>query len=144
MSLRASVVQRMQYLVSVVAIVLLLLSTTGLAGWFYFYQNPDRTRVTNLQDDGVGSLRWAIDQAPAKSKITFDTSLHGTILLTSGDLNIAKALTILGPGAGKLSISSGKSGHIVLVVQDTIVAISGLTFKDSKTPTPFIDNEGTL
>ena len=69
---------------------------------------------------------------PPKSTITFDMSLHGTILLTSGDLNIAKDLTIRGPGAGTLSISSGKSGYIVRVVQGVTVTISGLTFKDSK------------
>jgi predicted outer membrane repeat protein len=100
--------------------------------------------VTNLNDNGLGSLRWAIALAPAGSTITFDAKLHGTILLTSGDLSIMKNLTLRGPGGGVLSISSGKSGHIIHVRYGASVTISGLTFKDSKTLTSFIDNEGTL
>ena len=109
-----------------------------------FFRPPDPTRVTNLQDHGMGSLRWAIANAPSGSTITFDTSLHGTILLTSSDLSITRNLTIRGPGAGILSISSGKSGHIVHVVQEVTVTISGLTFKDSETFRGIIDNEGML
>jgi hypothetical protein len=79
--------------------------------------------------------------APAKSTITFDPSLRGTILLTSGDLNIAKDLTIRGPGAGILSISGGKSGHLVCVLGAS-VTISGLTFENTKTAGGLIVNNG--
>ncbi len=79
--------------------------------------------------------------APAKSTITFDLSLRGTILLTSGDLNIAKDLTIRGPGAGILSISGGKSGHLVCVLGAS-VTISGLTFENTKTAGGLIVNNG--
>jgi hypothetical protein len=99
--------------------------------------------VTTLEDNGPGSLRQAIAMAPAKSTITFDPSLRGTILLTSGDLIIAKDLTIRGQGAGILAISGDKSGHRVCV-QGFSVTISGLTFKDSKTSNGFINNAGTL
>jgi hypothetical protein len=117
----------------------------GGASWVLTHQPPDPTRVSNLQDnDRPGSLRYAVDDALPKSTITFDASLHGTILLSSGDLNIGKDLKILGPGADKLSISGGKSGHIVHVVHGASVTISGLTFKDSNSTTGFIDNEGTL
>jgi len=147
--LRAGTVARVRSLISVIAVVLLVVSSLGVAGWVLTHQppkQPDPTRVSTLQDnDKPGSLRNAVDEAPPKSTITFDASLHGTILLTSGDLNIAKNLTIHGPGADKLSISSGKSGHIVHVVHDAIVTISGLTFKDSNTSNnSFIYNEGTL
>ncbi len=143
--LRASTAQRIRSVASVIVIVLLLLSTTGGIGWFLSRPSPpDPTRVVTLSDNGTGSLRWAIALAPPKSTITFDERLHGTLLLTSGDLNIAKDLTLLGPGAGKFSISSGKSGHIVHVVHDAIVAISGVTFKESKTSNGVVFNEGTL
>jgi energy-coupling factor transporter ATP-binding protein EcfA2 len=141
--LRASVAQRMRSLARMTVLVLLLLSTTGVAG--YFLTRPDPTYVNTLQDnDKLGSLRYAVDNAPSRSTIKFDTSLRGPILLTSGDLNIAKDLTIRGPGAGILSISSGKSGHVVRVAPTVTVTISGLTFKDSETIQSFIDNEGRL
>ena len=142
--LRAGAARGMRSIASVMVVVLLLLSTTGVAGWFL--SRPSQTYVTTLNDDGPGSLRQAIAQAPSKGTITFDTSLRGTIQLSSGDLNIAKNLTIRGPGANDLSISSGKSGYIVHVISGTAVTISGLTFKDSETSSSigFIFNEGTL
>ena len=90
--------------------------------------------VTNLNDNGLGSLRYAVDMTPAGGTITFDPSLRGTILLTSGDLNIAKGLTIRGPGARILSISGGKSWHVV--VNGILVTISGLTFENSTSSGP--------
>ncbi len=140
--LRAGAAQRMFSIASIMVIVLLLLSTTGIASWFL--SRPDPTHVITLNDNGPGSLRQAIAVANPGSTITFDTSLRGTILLASGDLFIAKNLTIRGPGASILSISVGKSGHSVRVVQGVTVTISGLTFKDSNTFIGFIVNEGRL
>ncbi len=143
--LHAGAALRIRFVASVTVIVLLLLSTTGVAGWLLSHPSPDPTRVSNLQDnDNPGSLRYAVDEAPVGSTIRFDASLRGTILLISGDLDIARNLTILGPGAGILSISGGKSGYIVRVILGVSVTISGLTFTDSKTSSGFIDNEGTL
>jgi hypothetical protein len=145
--LHAGVARRVRFFASVSVIVLLLLSTTGVAGWFI--TRPDPTHVTTLNDNGPGSLRQAIDVVGPGGTITFDNSLHGTILLSSGDLNIAKDLIIRGPDAAKLSISSGNSGYDVHVLKGLFsVTISGLTFKDSNTNTSsgnsFIYNEGTL
>ena len=58
--LRASTRRRIQYGISVLAIVLVFLATAGLAGWYRWQLPPDPTRVTTLQDSGPGSLRWAI------------------------------------------------------------------------------------
>ena len=142
--LRAGAARRVRDIAIVTVIVLLLLSTTGLAGWLRSRIPADPTYVNTLSDNGPGSLRYAVNEAPAGRTITFGASLRGTILLSSGDLNIAKNLTIRGPGAGILSISSGKSGHIVRVAPGVTVTISGLTFKDSKTSNGFIYNEGML
>ncbi len=130
-------------IMAIVLLVLLLTIPTGLYGqqvWHSFQPS-----VTTLNDSGPGSLRQAIAVANPKSTITFDTSLHGTILLTSDDLYIAKNLTIRGPDAGILSVSSGKRGYIVHVLPRVTVSISGLIFKDSNTSTGgFIYNQGTL
>jgi hypothetical protein len=138
--LHAGATSRMRVLVSVFTVVLLVVSTMGVASWVLTHQpakSPDPTHVTNLQDDGVGSLRWAITNAPARSTITFDASLHGPILLSSDNLDIAKNLKILGPGADKLSIS--ESEYSVRVLQGAQVTISDLTFNGGR-----ISNSGTL
>ncbi len=142
--LRASATHRVLSAVSVLAVLLVVVSSIATAGWFLSHQAPDPTHVTNLQDQGPGSLRQALDVAPAGSTITFDAALSGTIMLTS-DLNIARNLTIRGPVAYTLSVSSGKSGHRVHVLQGFSVAISNLIFKDSTIGlNSFIYNEGTL
>ena len=144
--IRASTTNHRRFVAIMTVIVLLPLLLAGLVvGRLVLFQ-PDPTYVTNLQDDGVGSLRWAIANAPSESTIMFDKSLRGhTILLTGGDLIIGKNLTIRGPGADMLSISSGKNGYIVHVLAGVAVTISGLTFKDSETDISFIENEaGTL
>lgn len=61
--LRTSATQRMRYLVNVLAIVLLLASTTGLASWLSFHL-VDQTLVTNLHDNGVGSLPGPFNYPP--------------------------------------------------------------------------------
>lgn len=130
-------------------VVLLLLSTTSVAGWTVLHQPqpPDPTHVTTLADSGLGSLRWAIENAPNGSTITFAPRLRGTILLTGGDLQFVKNLTLLGPGADVLAISGGERGYIVHVTHDASVSITGLAFKDSKfrgNSPSFITNEGKL
>jgi hypothetical protein len=63
--------------------------------------------VTNLGDSGPGSLRYEIAAANPGNTINFAPSLDGhTITLTSGELDINKNLTIQGPGAGLLTITS--------------------------------------
>ena len=118
---------------------LVLLATAGLASWFRLQLPPDPTRVTNLQDSGTGSLRWAIENAPAGSTITFDASLQGTILLTNR-LLISKHLSIRGPGAGRLTMNGNPNDEFGIEVSPTgSVTITGLTFKSS-----FLYNAGTL
>jgi len=60
--------------------------------------------VTSTADAGDGSLRTAIAD-PACSTITFGLTLPATITLTSGQLTIARNLSIDGPGADKLTVA---------------------------------------
>jgi transcriptional regulator with XRE-family HTH domain len=145
--LRASAAQHLRTLLSGVLVVLLVLSTGVAAGWFLLQRPPDPTRVTTLVDGVPGSLRWAIENAPAGSIISFTPDLHGTLLLTRGDLELTKNLRILGSSAGLLAVSSGSQGYIVRVIQDASVSITGLAFKDSiitRNDLSFITNDGTL
>lgn len=63
--------------------------------------------MTNLNDSGFGSLRQALAAANATADagtITFQSGLAGTILLTSGQLEVSNTLTIQGPGADVLTV----------------------------------------
>lgn len=145
--LRASATRRIRSLVGVIVAVLLLVSSLGIAGWFVFFQ-PSKTLVTTLQDNnGVGSLRWCINNAPSGSTIRFAQGLSGTIELTGGDLVFAggKRLTITGPGANQLAISGGNTGAIIRVSKGATLNVSSLSFKNSETVNDaFLFNEGTL
>ncbi len=149
--------------ISVLVVLLCVAFSIGTAGWFLTHQaptpkppkSPDPTLVTNLQDDGVGSLRWAIANAPPGSTITFAGSLRGTISRPSGtptngrDILIGRNLTIRGPGAGVLAISGGNAGRVFDVSKGVIVTISNLTIKNGEPGEGYpngggIYNEGAL
>ncbi len=145
--LRASAVQRIRSRVNMLAILLLLVVTAGVTVQLLLLllSAPNPTYVTNLKDQGPGSLRYAIDVASPGSTITFASTLRGTIVLATNDLNITKNLTIRGPGAGILVITNGIGQYSVHVLSGASVSISGLTFKDSVTlQHSFIDNSGQL
>jgi hypothetical protein len=99
---------------------------------------PSTLTVTNNLDDGSkGSLRYEIGKAHNGDTIVFAPSLDGqTITLRGSELDIAKNLTIQGPGAGLLTIdgggASGPGGgsRIFQVERHTTVTISGLTIAD--------------
>jgi len=81
--------------------------------------------VTNTDDSGPGSLRDAL-AAAVDGDIIDATGISGTILLTSGELQITHAITINGPGAGSLSID----GNATFRVFDNLtsgVSISGFS-----------------
>jgi len=83
--------------------------------------------VTNLNDSGAGSLRQAIADAAPGDTITFAVS--GTITLTSGELVVAKDLTLSGPGAASLSISGNTSIPLAsrVINNSAHLTVSGLT-----------------
>lgn len=87
--------------------------------------------VTSLADDGsAGTLRSVI--ANSNSGSTIDFNLTGTIVLTLGQLEINKNLTISGPGAAGLAISGNNVTGVFVVDSGITVTISGVTIKDGK------------
>jgi HYR domain/Right handed beta helix region len=98
--------------------------------------------VTNTNDSGAGSLRQAIAGAASGDTITF--AVTGTITLTSGELAINKNLTIMGPGAGNLTISGNNASRVFNITAGT-VTISGLTVSSGNSnPGSAVDNNGAL
>ncbi len=90
--------------------------------------------VTNLNNSNLGSLRQAIlnaNAAPGSDTIVFQTGLSGTILLTSGVMEITGNLTFNGPGANVLAISGNHASPIFSVKSSATVTINGMTIKDS-------------
>ena len=82
-------------------------------------------RVTNTNDSGPGSLRQAL--AVAINGDTIDaTGVSGTIVLTSGALQITQNVRITGPGAGNLAVN-GNATSDVFENFASDVTISGFT-----------------
>jgi predicted outer membrane repeat protein len=86
--------------------------------------------VTNTNDSGPGSLRAAL--AAANDFDTIDaTGLSGTILLTSGELQVTRNVTINGPGAATLAVDGNATFRVFYISGSPFhngnVVISGLT-----------------
>jgi hypothetical protein len=89
--------------------------------------------VSNMNDNGAGSLRQAIADAASGDIITFAPGLTGTITLTSGELLINKDLTIIGPGAASLAISGNDVSRVFDIASGVTVSIYGVTIRDGHT-----------
>jgi hypothetical protein len=81
---------------------------------------PAAFTVTDTSDDASdsGSLRYAVNHLGAgPNRSSFDPSLAGqTISLTGGELVISKDVTILGPGADRLTVDGRgdlRRGHLL-------------------------------
>jgi predicted outer membrane repeat protein len=92
--------------------------------------------VTSLADDGsAGTLRsevTAANTAGGTNTITFSHSLHGQILLTSGEggaISISSNLTIDGPGGNKIIIQ-GDGSAAILSEDNNTLTLKGLGFTD--------------
>jgi hypothetical protein len=108
---------------------------------------PATFTVTNLSNTGAGSLRSAIASAnataPGPNIVNFAPGLTGTILLTSGQIQISRALMIVGPGADNLTIDGNANSRIfgifatdpacpALDGPDYLVSISGLRLTNGR------------
>jgi hypothetical protein len=98
--------------------------------------------VTNTNDSGSGSLRDAL--AAANDGDTIDaTGISGTILLTSGELQINHNVTINGPGAANLAVNGNATSRVFENFASN-VAISGFTITNGLPPTGDINGGGGI
>ena len=100
--------------------------------------------VTSNNDSGAGSLRDAVAQSnTSPGADTIDFAVTGTIVLTTGQLPINGPLTIVGPGAGSLTIDGNAINRIFSVFENVpdvcatpgtnfSVSISGLTLANAR------------
>lgn len=96
---------------------------------------PATFTVINTNDAGAGSLRQAVLDANAHlgvDTITFKLPTDSIIGLAGGEIAITESVNILGPGAGKLTVS-GMAASRIFNIDDSnsgslqVVKISGLT-----------------
>lgn len=95
--------------------------------------------VTTTADHAVGvcdtadcTLREAIATAQPNDVIQFAPAVTGSIILASGQFRLDKNVTIVGPGARRLSIDGNDAGGIFEVAQAVTVSVSGLTLKNGR------------
>ena len=81
--------------------------------------------VTNTNDSGPNSLRQALANANDGDTINF--AVTGTIGLTSGELLVAKSVTISGPGTATLTVDGNAMSRVFHIGPGKTVSISGLT-----------------
>ena len=85
---------------------------------------PGTLTVTNLNNSGAGSLRQAIldaNAAPGPNIVDFAEGVTGTIVLTSGQIQITGPLLIVGPGANNLTID-GNAANRIFAISATFAA----------------------
>jgi hypothetical protein len=109
--------------ITALSAVLLLLTAQGLYA--------ATITVSNVNDNGAGSLRAALAGAGSSDTIIF--SVSGTITLTSGQLVVDKNVTIAGPGSSVLSVSGNAASRVFYISPGTTAAISGLTITNGRT-----------
>mgnify|MGYP006277395543 CR=1 FL=1 len=89
--------------------------------------------VTSTGDSGPGSLRAALASAGDGDVLDL-TGLSGTITLTSGPLVIDEHVTIVGPGADRLTVSGGGTDRVLVLDPATdgtgTVVVRDLTIAD--------------
>jgi len=77
---------------------------------------PLAVTVMNLNNDGAGSLRAALDVIAVGGIVSFDPALAGgTIALTGGPLVIGKEVTIDGADAPGISLNGGGADRILII-----------------------------
>ena len=93
--------------------------------------------VTSTSDNGVGSLRQALDNAKAGDRIQFSKTLaNKKIKLTSGQLVVDQSITIDGKNAPRLTISGNNASRVFQLEKNIKTTLSNLKIADGKVEGP--------
>jgi predicted outer membrane repeat protein len=84
--------------------------------------------VTNTNDSGAGSLRYALAVANDGDTITFSAS--GSIVLTTGELLVDKSIAISGPRARNLVLDGNGSSRVFHIAPERTVTLSNLIIRN--------------
>jgi hypothetical protein len=109
---------------TIFAIAVLLLAATTMPA------HAATITVTNTNDSGLGSLRHAL--ANANNGDTINFAVTGTIALTSGGLQVARNVTISGPGANQLAVDGNQALFVFGVFPQRTVSISGMSIRNGQ------------
>jgi hypothetical protein len=104
--------------------------------------------VTNINDDGSGSLRQAIidsNGTTGPNEIDFAVGLSGTITLTRELMIQNNAVSIVGPGQNTLSVSGNGNSRVFEVASGISVSLTGMTITGGMSSDGGgVSNAGTL
>jgi hypothetical protein len=90
--------------------------------------------VTNTNDNGVGSLRWALSWTTGGETIRFDPGLAGQTISLDSALEPLKPATIEGPAGKGITISGGRRTQLFLLDYAGTLTIRNVTLRDGKAP----------
>lgn len=90
--------------------------------------NPGSKTVTSdLDDGGVGTLRYKIENACPGDIILFDASLSNAIIVLNSEIVIDENVTITGLGIDNLTISGNDASRIFSIDSGVSLPLSGLS-----------------
>lgn len=90
--------------------------------------------VTNTNDNGVGSLRWALSFATGGEIIRFDPALEGQTITVDSTIYTYKPYTIDGPAGKGIILSGGNKARVLFAQHTGVVTIRNVTVRDGKAP----------
>jgi hypothetical protein len=92
---------------------------------------PSAVTVTNTNNDGEGSLRWAANVVANGGTVTFDPALAGQTIALNGPLTLpAGSITIDAVDAPGIILSGGGSDRVLIVDGGAVATLRHLVIAD--------------